>query len=161
MAQSALSAVLASKRLGAARIIALSRHAGRQHLAREFGATDIVETRGDEATEAVRALTNGIGVDAALECVGTQQSIETAAAIARPVSTFGIVGVLHGEVPSAGAVGPPRAGVHPRGAGRRPRRSHQAGPGPRLRDRPRRHTRTYAAMDQRRAIKSLIRVGSL
>jgi threonine dehydrogenase-like Zn-dependent dehydrogenase len=94
-----LAAVLASKRLGAARVIALSRHADRQRVARQFGATDIVQARGEEANEAVLELTGGIGVDAALECVGTQQSIETAAAIARPGSTIGIVGVPHGAVP--------------------------------------------------------------
>src|SRR6266508_4537523 len=82
-----LSAVLASKRRGAERIIALSPHADRQRLAREFGATDIVEGRGDAATAAVHELTGGVGVDAALECVGTQQSIDTAASIARPGST--------------------------------------------------------------------------
>src|SRR4051794_12434353 len=94
-----LSAVLASKRLGAERIIALSRHPDRQRIAREFGATDIVGSRGEEANETVVALTNGVGVDAALECVGTQQAIDTAAAIARPGSTIGIVGVPHGVVP--------------------------------------------------------------
>jgi len=66
-----LSAVLASKRLGAERIIALSRNPVRQQVAREFGATDILAERGDEAIAAVLELTNGIGVDAALECVGT------------------------------------------------------------------------------------------
>ncbi len=94
-----LSAVLASRRLGAERIIALSRHPERQKLALEFGATDLVEERGDAATEAVLELTAGIGADAALECVGTAQSISTAGAIARPGSTIGIVGVPHGEVP--------------------------------------------------------------
>src|SRR3954451_23345956 len=94
-----LSAVLAAKRLGADRIIALSRHADRQRIAREFGATDVVDSRGDEANRAVLDLTGGIGVDAALECVGTQQAIDTAAAIARPGSTIGIVGVPHGTVP--------------------------------------------------------------
>jgi threonine dehydrogenase-like Zn-dependent dehydrogenase len=94
-----LCAVLASKRLGAERIIALSRHPDRQKLALEFGATDIVEVRGDEATRAVLDLTGGIGADAALECVGTEQSIATAEAIARPGSTVGIVGVPHGEIP--------------------------------------------------------------
>jgi hypothetical protein len=94
-----LSAVLASNRLGAERIIALSRHPQRQRLAREFGATDIVEARGDEANEAVLDMTGGVGVDSALECVGTQQSIETVAAIARPGSVIGIVGVPHGQVP--------------------------------------------------------------
>lgn len=91
-----LSAVLAAKRLGAERIIALSRHADRQQIAREFGATEIVEGRGEAATEAVTALTDGVGVDAALECVGTGQSMETALAIARPGSTVGYVGVPHG-----------------------------------------------------------------
>ena len=94
-----LSAVLAAKRLGAERVIALSRHPDRQRIAREFGATDIVESRGKGADADVLELTGGIGVDAALECVGTQQSIETAAAIARPGSTIGIVGVPHGEIP--------------------------------------------------------------
>jgi threonine dehydrogenase-like Zn-dependent dehydrogenase len=94
-----LSAVLASRRLGAERIIALSRHAERQKVARKFGATDIIEARGEEAVHAVREMTGGIGADAALECVGTAQSIATAAAVARPGSTIGIVGVPHGEVP--------------------------------------------------------------
>jgi len=94
-----LCAVLASRRLGAERIIALSRHPERQKIAREFGATDIVEARGEEADQAVLALTGGIGADAALECVGTAQSIATAAAIARPGSVVGIVGVPHGQVP--------------------------------------------------------------
>ena len=96
-----LSAVLAAHRLGAEHIIALSRHPQRQQLAREFGATHIVESRGDEATEAVLLLTGGVGVDAALECVGTEQSIATAFAVARPGSTLGVVGVPHGEVPFA------------------------------------------------------------
>ena len=94
-----LSAVLASRRLGAERIIALSRNPERQEIAREFGATDIIEARGEEANQAVLDLTGGIGADAALECVGTEQSIATAAAIARPGSTIGIVGVPHGQVP--------------------------------------------------------------
>jgi threonine dehydrogenase-like Zn-dependent dehydrogenase len=94
-----LCAVLASKRLGAERIIALSRSPERQRIAREFGATDVVEARGEEAIEAVLDLTAGIGADAALECVGTAQSIATAFAVARPGSTVGIVGVPHGQVP--------------------------------------------------------------
>jgi hypothetical protein len=95
-----LSAVLASKRLGAERIIALSRNPARQDLAKEFGATDIVAGRGANADEAVLELTGGIGVDTALECVGTGQSLATAFAIARPGSTVGVLGVPHGaEVP--------------------------------------------------------------
>ena len=94
-----LCAVLASRRLGAERIIALSRNPDRQKMALDFGATDIVEARGEEASQAVLDLTGGIGADAALECVGTAQSITTAAASARPGSTIGIVGVPHGQVP--------------------------------------------------------------
>ena len=66
-----------------------------------IGYPDVIEARGDEATNAVLELTGGIGVDAALECVGTAQSIATAFAIARPGSTVGIVGVPHGQVPFA------------------------------------------------------------
>src|SRR3954466_13027442 len=84
-----LSRVLAAKLLGASRIIALSRHADRQAVAKEFGATDIVDQRGDEAVEAVMALTEGAGVDAALECVGTDQSIDTAAKITRAGGMIG------------------------------------------------------------------------
>jgi threonine dehydrogenase-like Zn-dependent dehydrogenase len=95
-----LSAVIAAHRLGAARIIALSRNPARQELARSFGATDVLADRGAEAAEAVLDLTGGLGVDAALECVGTAQSLTTAFAIARPGSTVGFVGVPHGaEVP--------------------------------------------------------------
>ena len=95
-----LCAMIAAKRLGAGRIIALSRNPSRQALAREFGATDIVAERGDEATEAVLALTDGIGVDGALECVGTNQSMATAFAIARPGSIVGAIGAPHDvEVP--------------------------------------------------------------
>ena len=98
-----LCAVLASRRLGAERIIALSRHADRQKIAREFGATDIIEARGEEANAAVLELTGGIGANAALECVGTEQSIATAFAVARPGSVVGIVGVPHGLPPFAEA----------------------------------------------------------
>ena len=90
-----LCAVIAAKRLGADRIIALSRNPNRQARAREFGATDIVSERGEAAVEAVREMTEGIGVDAALECVGTGQSLETAMAIARPGSVVGVVGAPH------------------------------------------------------------------
>ena len=95
-----LSAVLAAKRLGAARIIALSRNPSRQAVAREFGATDIVAERGDEAIAAVLEMTDGLGVEAALECVGTADSMSTAFAIARSGSVVGAVGAPHGvEVP--------------------------------------------------------------
>jgi threonine dehydrogenase-like Zn-dependent dehydrogenase len=95
-----LSAVLAAKRLGAERIIALSRNPDRQALAREFGATDIVAERGDAAVEAVRELTDGLGVEAALECVGTGESMNTAFGIARSGGMVGAVGAPHDvEVP--------------------------------------------------------------
>lgn len=69
-------------------------------LAKEFGATDIVAERGDDAIERVMELTDGIGVDSALECVGTATSMDTTFGIARPGSTVGVVGVPHGvEVP--------------------------------------------------------------
>ncbi|MGW1758871.1 zinc-dependent alcohol dehydrogenase family protein [Streptomyces mirabilis] len=91
-----LCGVLAARRLGAERIIALSRNPARQEVARAFGATDIVEGRGDEATAAVLELTDGIGVDATLECVGTGEAMETALRIARPGSMVGYVGLPHG-----------------------------------------------------------------
>ena len=95
-----LSGVLAAKRLGAERIIALSRHADRQELARTYGATDIVAERGDAAVEAVKEMSGGVGVDATLECVGTGQAMETAVAVARAGSMIGFVGVPHGvELP--------------------------------------------------------------
>src|SRR2546421_5425978 len=90
-----LCAVIAARRLGAERIIALSRNPVRQALAREFGATDIVTERGDDATKLVMDMTGGVGVDAALECVGTGQSMNTAFGIARVGSIVGAVGVPH------------------------------------------------------------------
>ena len=165
-----LCAVIAARRLGAARIIALSRNPSRQKLAVEFGATDILAERGDAAIEAVRELTNGVGVDAALECVGTGQSVATALDITRPGSLVGIVGVPHGvdasiadtivfrNVGLRGGVAPARAYI------------------PELLDdvlegriNPGRVfdfetdldgiAEAYAAMDERRAIKSLLRIG--
>jgi threonine dehydrogenase-like Zn-dependent dehydrogenase len=95
-----LSGVLAAARMGAERVISLSRHESRQQLAVEFGATDIVSERGDEARDAVLELTGGVGADAVLECVGTGQSMETAFDVARAGATVGFVGVPHGvEVP--------------------------------------------------------------
>jgi threonine dehydrogenase-like Zn-dependent dehydrogenase len=164
-----LCAVLAAKRLGAARIIALSRHPGRQKLALEFGATDIVDQRGDPASQAVLELTGGIGADAALECVGTAESIATAGAIARPGSTVGIVGVPHGEVPFTGTLfrnigwkgGPAPARIYIpdlladvlSGAMNPGKVFDYETDLDHISD-------AYAAMNDRRAIKSLIRVGS-
>lgn len=166
-----LCAVLAAQRLGAARIIALSRHPARQALARTFGATDVVEARADAAVAAVLQLTGGIGVDATLECVGTGQAMDTALAIARPGSMVGYVGVPHGvDLPasrmfygSKGVLGGPA-----------PVRAYM----PELLDdvlggriEPGRVVDfetdldgiadAYAAMDERRAIKSLVRVDNL
>jgi threonine dehydrogenase-like Zn-dependent dehydrogenase len=165
-----LCAVLAAHRLGAARIIALSRHPDRQKIARDFGATDIIETRGEEASQAVLALTGGIGADAALECVGTAQSIATAAAIARPGSVIGIVGVPHGQVPFTQAFfrnvgwrgGPAPARIYiPELLG--DVLDGTIDPGrvfdyetdlDHIAD-------AYRAMDERRAVKSLVRIGAL
>ncbi|MDO9398116.1 MAG: zinc-binding dehydrogenase, partial [Herbiconiux sp.] len=91
-----LSGVMAAKRLGAERIIALSRNPERQALATAFGATDLVAVRGADAVEAVLELTGGIGADATLECVGTAESFTTAFAVARPGSRVGFVGMPHG-----------------------------------------------------------------
>ena len=88
--------VLASKQLGAARIIAMSRHKTRQDLALEYGATDIVAERGDAGVARVKELTQRIGADAVLECVGTQEAMQTAINCARPGSMIGYVGVPHG-----------------------------------------------------------------
>ncbi|WP_327426609.1 zinc-dependent alcohol dehydrogenase family protein [Streptomyces sp. NBC_01236] len=91
-----LSGVIAAKELGAARIIAMSRHASRQKLATEFGATDIVTERGDEGIARVKELTGGIGADSVLECVGTQESMLQALRSTRPGGNVGFVGVPHG-----------------------------------------------------------------
>ncbi len=163
-----LSAVLAAKRLGAARIIALSRNPARQEVAREFGATDIVAERGDAAVEAVRGMTGGLGVEAALECVGTGESMSTAFAIARDGGMVGAVGVPHGVVVPIETVIFHNVGLR---GGVAPARRYipelltdvLAGtidPGrvfdfetdlEHIAD-------AYAAMDERRAIKSLVRV---
>src|SRR6059036_267078 len=88
-----LCGVIAARRLGAEQIILLGRHADRIALAREFGATDVVSERGDEAVERVRELTDGFGVHSVLECVGLEQSMLTALSIARPGGAVGRVGV--------------------------------------------------------------------
>ena len=91
-----LLGVLSAKQMGAERIIAMSRHESRQKLAREFGATDIVSGRGDEGVERIKELTKGVGADSVLECVGTQQSMQQAIASTRPGGSVGYVGVPHG-----------------------------------------------------------------
>jgi threonine dehydrogenase-like Zn-dependent dehydrogenase len=91
-----LLGVLSAKQMGAERIIAMSRHESRQKLAREFGATDIVTERGDEGVERIKQLTKGIGADSVLECVGTQESMMQAIKATRPGGSVGYVGVPHG-----------------------------------------------------------------
>jgi threonine dehydrogenase-like Zn-dependent dehydrogenase len=88
-----LCGVIAAKRLGAEQIIILGRHEDRIALAREFGATDVVFERGEQAIERVRELTGGEGVHSVLECVGYAQAVETAIGIARPGGAVGRVGV--------------------------------------------------------------------
>jgi threonine dehydrogenase-like Zn-dependent dehydrogenase len=166
-----LCAVIAAKRLGAARIMALSRNPARQALAREFGATDVIADRGDAATAAVKEMTGGIGVDAALECVGTNQSMATAFAIARPGSVVGAVGAPHGVVVPIETVIFRNVGLR---GGVSPARTYlpelmadvlagRINPGlvfdfetdlDHVAD-------AYAAMDERRAVKSLVRIGAL
>jgi threonine dehydrogenase-like Zn-dependent dehydrogenase len=164
-----LCAVLAARRLGAERIIALSRYPARQQVALEFGATDIVAGRGETANEEVLKLTGGVGVDAVIECVGSEQSRATAFAISRPGAIVGAVGEPHGgEVPMEAVFRNValRGGLTPARryipelledvlAGRiNPGRvfdyeTDLAG----IAD-------AYAAMDERRAIKSLVRIGA-
>jgi threonine dehydrogenase-like Zn-dependent dehydrogenase len=91
-----LCGVLAARQLGAERIVAMSRHAPRQAIAKQFGATDIVAERGEEGVAAVHELTGGVGADATLECVGTDAAMTTAFKVARPGSMVGFVGVPHG-----------------------------------------------------------------
>ncbi|TIC86464.1 zinc-dependent alcohol dehydrogenase family protein [Nocardioides sp. GY 10127] len=94
-----LCGVIAASQMGAEKVILMSRHESRQKLGTTFGATHIVAERGAEGEAAVMELTDGIGADAVLECVGTGQSMSTAFTIARPGSHVGFVGVPHGAEP--------------------------------------------------------------
>lgn len=167
-----LCGVIAASRIGAERIIALSRNPNRQAMAREFGATDVMPERGDAAIEKIREMTGGIGVDAALECVGTGESLQTAMAIARPGSVVGVVGaphhvdfpvvdrIVYGNVGLRGGVAPARAYI-----------PELLGDVLEGRINPGRvfdfetdldHVvDAYTAMDERRAIKSLLRIGTV
>ena len=119
-----LCGVIAAKRLGAEQIIIMGRHEQRIALAKQFGATDVVSERGDEAIERVRELTSGYGVQSVLECVGTGQAMETSMGIVRPGGAVGRVGVPHYEaikgaqqmfynnVTVAGGPAPTRAYIH-------------------------------------------------
>jgi len=95
-----LLAVLATRQLGADRIIAMSRHEPRQRLAREFGATDVVTERGEEGAKRIKELTGGLGAHSVVEAVGTQESMMQAIRSARAGGHVGFVGVLHDvEIP--------------------------------------------------------------
>jgi threonine dehydrogenase-like Zn-dependent dehydrogenase len=166
-----LCAILAARRLGAGRIIAMSHNPARRALARSFGATDVVSERGDAATEAVLELTDRVGVDAALECVGTAQSFTTTVAVTRPGGMVGYVGVPHGvEVPIDTMF---FRNIGLRG-GAAPVRTYipqllddvlqgRIDPGPVFDFETDLEgiAEAYAAMDERRAIKSLVRVGTV
>jgi threonine dehydrogenase-like Zn-dependent dehydrogenase len=91
-----LLAVLAASQLGAERIIAMSRHEPRQRLAREYGATDVVEARGEDGVARIKELTNGLGAHSVIEAVGTQESMLQAIRATRPGGHVGFVGVGHG-----------------------------------------------------------------
>lgn len=91
-----LLAVLSARQMGAERIVAMSRHPARQQLARRFGATDIVQERGDEGVVRIQEMTKGLGVDCAIECVGTQESMWQAIHATRAGGHVGYVGVPHG-----------------------------------------------------------------
>jgi threonine dehydrogenase-like Zn-dependent dehydrogenase len=166
-----LCAVLASRRLGARRIIALSRNPARQALAQSFGATDVIADRGNAAVEAVLELTEGVGVDAALECVGTAEAFTTAMAVSRPGGMVGYVGVPHGVAVPINTMFFRNVGLR---GGAAPVRTYI----PELLDdvlqgniEPGRVFDfetdlegigdAYAAMDERRAIKALVRVGTV
>jgi threonine dehydrogenase-like Zn-dependent dehydrogenase len=166
-----LCAIIAAKRLGAERILALSRNPARQRLAREFGATDILSERGEEATQKILDMTNGLGVDAALECVGTGESMATAFSIARVGSVVGAIGAPHDIVVPMDTVIFRNVGLR---GGVSPVRRYI----PELLDdvlEGRIHSglvfdfttdlsgiqEAYEAKDQRRAIKSLLQIGTI
>jgi threonine dehydrogenase-like Zn-dependent dehydrogenase len=166
-----LCAIIAAKRLGAARIIAMSRNPSRQAQALKLGATDIISERGEEATAKVMEMTNGIGVDAALECVGTGQSMATAFSITRVGSVVGAVGVPHDVVVPIETIIFKNIGIR---GGVAPVRKYipellpdvlegKINPGlvfdfqtdlDNIKE-------AYAAMDERRAVKSLLKIGSM
>lgn len=162
-----LLGVLSAKQMGAGRIIAMSRHETRQKLAREFGATDIVAERGDEGVARIKELTRGVGADSVLECVGTQESMMQAIQSARPGGFVSYVGVPHDVALNGGQLFFSHVHLH-------------GGPAPVRRYLPRlmelvldgeinpgkvfdlvlpldQVAEGYRAMDERRAIKALLR----
>jgi threonine dehydrogenase-like Zn-dependent dehydrogenase len=165
-----LLGVLSAKEMGAERIIAMSRHEPRQKLAREFGATDIVTERGDDGVGRIKELTNGIGADSVLECVGTQESMQRAGRSTRPGGSVGFVGVPHGVEISGERLF--YAHIHLHGGPAPVRRflpelidlvcNDAINPG-RVFDLVlplEQVAEGYRAMDERRAIKTLFRIGS-
>lgn len=167
-----LSGVLAAKLLGAARIIVLgSSHQDRHQLARDFGATDIISVRGEAAVEQLKGLTDGFGADAVLECVGTKESVETAFAVAAAGAIVGRVGVPHGvEIDAEGTF---YRNIGLRG-GPAPARAYQPALLKQVLDGSINPGKVfdatfdlddiadaYAAMDERRAIKALVKVSEL
>lgn len=166
-----LAGVLSASLLGAKRIIVFSRHADRQKLALEFGATDILEERGDAAIEAIKKMTHGIGVDAVLECVGTSEASDTSFAIARAGAVVGRVGVPHEVTINATSTFFRNVGMR---GGPAPVRAYMDALLPAVLDgriNPGRVfdfttdldniAEAYAAMDERRAVKSLLKVSEI
>jgi threonine dehydrogenase-like Zn-dependent dehydrogenase len=162
-----LLGALSAAQVGAQRVIVFSRHEARQKLAWEFGATDLIEERGDEGVARLQDLTDGVGADAVLECVGTDESFRQAIASTRPGGTVGYVGVPHGVSLDGSDLFGPQVGL-------------RGGPAPVRRFLPElveliwngqidpgkvfdltlplsEVAEGYAAMDERRAIKSLLR----
>ncbi len=141
-----LLGVLSAKQLGAERIIAMSRHQARQTLARAFGATDIVSERGDEGVARIKELTKGVGADSVLECVGTQESMAQAIHATRPGGSISYVGVPHGvELAGAELIQLVQSGtINPGKVFDLELPLEQVAEG-------------YRAMDERRAIKTLLR----
>ena len=162
-----LSAVLAARELGADRIIAVSRHESRQKLATEFGASDIVADRGDDGVAEIMELTDGIGADAVCEAVGTAESMAQAVRSARPGGMVGVVGVPHGvELPvpemffrNVGVKGGPASVPQylPDLLDRVLTRKIEPGKVFDLELPLKQVADAYAAMDERRAIKALLR----
>jgi alcohol dehydrogenase len=167
-----LCGVLAAKLLGAERIIMLaSTHEDRHALAREWGATDIVTVRGGEAVDQLKGLTDGFGADAVLECVGTRESSDTAFAVAAAGAIVGRVGVPHHVEVDGETTFYRNIGMR---GGPAPARAYQPDLLARVLDgsiEPGKvfdlvidldHiAEAYAAMDERRAIKALVKISEL
>jgi threonine dehydrogenase-like Zn-dependent dehydrogenase len=160
-----LLGVLAAKQLGAERIAIFSRNGSRQQLARKFGATDIITTRGDEGVSAIKEVTGGLGAHSVIEAVGTQESMMQAIRSTRPGGHVGYVGVSHDvTLPGEELF---FSGVHLHGGPAPVRRflpelidliwKREINPGTVFDlELPLEPAEGYRAMDERRAIKSLL-----